>query len=250
MPYKVVQITDTHLFETPAGTQKGVNTYQTLEAVVKDVAAGHAGFDALLLTGDLSQDESPGSYELLKELLAPVLTAPAHAIPGNHDNLRHMQDVLAGDGISVGRDLRLGPWRFALLNSQVPGRVHGELGTEQIEGLGESLLQDEHVMVVLHHPPVAVNSAWIDASRCLDGDALLAALTAPPVEAIVCGHVHQAFEDTRNCLPILTTPSTCVQFKPGIDDFAIDEEAAPGYRTFELEDDGRWSTAVHRIGTP
>lgn len=248
MPYKVVQVTDTHLFKEPGQTQKGVDTHQTLEAVLADIAARHRNMDALLLTGDLSQDETPESYELLGQMLAPIRSAPVYAIPGNHDNLQHLQSRLAADDFRVLADVRLGRWRIAMLNSQVPGRVHGQLGAEQIGRLNESLRGgDEYVMVALHHPPVTIDSAWIDASRCQDGDDLLAVLANPPVRAVICGHVHQEFESTREGVAILTTPSTCVQFTPRVDDFGIDESAAPGYRVFELEDDGTWSAGVHRV---
>lgn len=248
MTYKVVQLTDTHLFADPAGTQKGVNTYETLQAVVAEVAARHNDFDALLLTGDLSQDETPESYALLGQMLAPLRHAPIYAIPGNHDDLGRMRAQLAADGLQVLSDALLGKWRIAMLNSQVPGRVHGELGSGQIEQLQASLRDaHEHIMVALHHPPVAVDSAWIDASRCLDGEDLLCAVTDAPVRAVLCGHVHQRFETTRQGVAILTTPSTCVQFTPQVEEFDIDYGAAPGYRVFELYDDGSWWSAVHRV---
>lgn len=248
MTHKVVQLTDTHLFRDPDGTQKGVNTHATLRAVVTDVAARHGDFDALLLTGDLSQDETPGSYELLAQTLAPVRTAPIHAIPGNHDDLGHLRTGLADDDFHVLEDLYIGAWRFAMLNSRVPGQVHGELGAGQLGGLARSLDgADAHVIVALHHPPVAVDSAWLDASRCLDGEDLLGVLASPPVHAVVCGHVHQEFESNVEGIAILTTPSTCVQFTPRVDDFDIDAAAAPGYRVFELNDDGSWTTSVQRV---
>lgn len=248
MAYKVIQVTDTHLFKEPGETQKGVDTYRTLEAVVEDIAASHSGFDALLLTGDLSQDETPESYDLLGRMLAPIRTAPIHAIPGNHDNLEHMRARLAADDFHVLADLRLGKWRIAMLNSQVPGRVHGQLGADQVGRLNGSLRGgDEHVMVALHHPPVTIDSAWIDASRCHDGDELLGILASPPVRAVICGHVHQTFETVQDGISILTTPSTCVQFTPRAEDFDIDDSAGPGYRVFELEDDGAWSTIVRRV---
>lgn len=249
MTRKVIQLTDTHLFREPGGQQKGVDTHATLQAVVADVAARHGDFDGLLLTGDLSQDETPESYELLERVLAPLRRgAPVHAIPGNHDDLDSMRSRLTAAGFHVLDDLRLDGWRIALLDSRVPGRVHGELGAAQVGRLQSSLRgASEHVIVALHHPPVKIDSAWIDATRCLDGGDLLGVLTSPPVKAVVCGHVHQEFEGIQDSISILTTPSTCVQFTPRVDDFAIDHDAAPGYRILELEDDGSWSTSVRRV---
>jgi len=248
MSLKLLQITDTHLFETPEGEQKGVNTCETLRAVVDDVAAHHPDFDALLLTGDLSQDETPESYELLKRVLQPIRNAPMHAIPGNHDNLQYMEDHLTeSERFRVGTDAAIGSWRIVMLNSQIPGRVHGEVGREQIARVREVVESTTgNIIVALHHPPVEVGTAWLDASRCHDGQELLAALASPPVKAVVCGHVHQRYEGSHQGVAVLATPSTCVQFTPGVEEFDIDD-AAPGYRVFELEHDGRWSSVVRRV---
>lgn len=245
---KLVQLTDTHLFADPERSHKGVNTHDSLKGVVADVAARHPDLDVLLLTGDLSQDEAPESYAALWRLLAPLRSAPVHALPGNHDDLDAMRATLPDDGIRILTDIRLGPWRVALLNSQVPGQVHGELGAAQIDRLHASLqASSEHTLVAVHHPPVKVGSAWIDASRCIDGEALLEVATAPPVSAVACGHVHQVFESKHNGVAILTTPSTCFQFQPAVDTFVLDPASGPGYRVFTLEDDGRWSSGVERV---
>jgi Icc protein len=44
-------------------------------------------------------------------------------------------------------------------------------------------------------------------------------------------------------LRLLSTPSTCAQFRPGSDSFAIDERP-PGYRWLDLRADGRLDTEV------
>lgn len=42
-----------------------------------------------------------------------------------------------------------------------------------------------------------------------------------------------------------STPSTCVQFKPFSDDFALDEEA-PGFRVLHLQANGELKTKIYR----
>jgi Icc protein len=44
----------------------------------------------------------------------------------------------------------------------------------------------------------------------------------------------------------MTTPSTCVQFKPNSKDFALDT-VSPGWRTLELFKDGSIETKVERL---
>jgi Icc protein len=46
----------------------------------------------------------------------------------------------------------------------------------------------------------------------------------------------------------MSTPSSCVQFKPGAEEFTIGPEL-PGYRSLSLHADGRIDTRVHRIET-
>ncbi len=50
----------------------------------------------------------------------------------------------------------------------------------------------------------------------------------------------------RSGATVIATPSTCVQFKPNSDDFALDT-CSPGWRELELHADGRFETRVKRL---
>ena len=63
------------------------------------------------------------------------------------------------------------------------------------------------------------------------------------MRAIVWGHVHQNYDALRKGVRLLATPSTCAQFLPNSDDFAVDRRP-PAYRTFELRTDGTLLTEV------
>jgi 3',5'-cyclic-AMP phosphodiesterase len=55
--------------------------------------------------------------------------------------------------------------------------------------------------------------------------------------------VHQNYDALRKGVRMLATPSTCAQFLPNSDDFAVDRRP-PAYRTFELHPDGSLLTEV------
>jgi Icc protein len=55
--------------------------------------------------------------------------------------------------------------------------------------------------------------------------------------------VHQASDRMRNNVRFMSTPSTCAQFLPGSEFFALDDRA-PGMRWIQLHDDGRIETEV------
>jgi Icc protein len=63
---------------------------------------------------------------------------------------------------------------------------------------------------------------------------------------VLWGHVHQESHHIIDGVEWMSTPSSCVQFKPGSKEFALGSEA-PGYRHLSLYADGRIETAVHRV---
>lgn len=82
----------------------------------------------------------------------------------------------------------------------------------------------------------------------VDNGAALLTLTArhANLRGILWGHVHQAFDTRVGHARALATPSTCVQFLPGSEHFALDT-LTPGYRWLDLHPDGRIDSGVERI---
>ena len=100
---------------------------------------------------------------------------------------------------------------------------------------------------MLHHQPVLVGSKWIDQYIVRNADAFFGVLDRfTNVKAVVWGHVHQDFSGKRKSVDLFATPSTCVQFKPLCDDFTVDT-LMPGYRWFDLKDDGTLTTGIERV---
>ena len=59
---RVLQITDTHLFANSSGCLLGLNTEQSLQAVITKVRANHLPSDLILATGDLVHDDVAGVH--------------------------------------------------------------------------------------------------------------------------------------------------------------------------------------------
>ena len=244
---RLVQLTDTHLFADQRRQLLGLPTLESLQAVVQQVAQLQPQPELLLLTGDLSQDGKPESYTLLQTLLAP-LGLPTYWLPGNHDRLSEMEQVLTSGFMSAQKAFQAGGWQFLLLNSQVPGCVHGCLSAASLEWLDRQLdaVGAVPTLIGLHHPPLIVGSDWLDGSTLQNPDALFAVLDRhPQVKLVLFGHIHQEYSQTRRGVQYLGTPSTCIQFEPQSTAFALDEEQ-PGFRILDLYPDGCWQTAVER----
>ncbi len=246
-PLRLVQITDTHLFAQPDQKLLGLTTADSLAAVVEQIARLSPRPDLALLTGDLSQDGSLASYQHLLDQLRK-LDLPLYWLPGNHDDLTAMQAGLSAPRCSGSQSFAVGGWQFLLLNSQVAGKVYGELRAESLDWLEQALQATScPTLVALHHPPFAIESNWLDKSGLRNPQALFAVLDRyPQVKLVVCGHIHQEFSYQRRDVTYLSSPSTGVQFQPKSSIFALDQNL-PGFRQFTLYPDGKFTTQVERV---
>lgn len=244
---RILQLTDTHLYADGNRRLLGLNTLQCLREVIALARNEHPAPDFVLATGDLVHDASPAAYKLAAEELCS-LGVPVFSLPGNHDDPDGMCTHLEAHGVSCTKELQLGDWQILLLDSVIPGEEGGRLAQSELECLAGKLQEGSgHVLVCLHHQPVKVGSAWIDTMALENADEFFAVLDAcPRVRGVLWGHIHQDFDQLRNGVRLMASPSTCVQFTPGVDDFQVDL-APPGYRHLSLLPDGRIITEVKRL---
>ena len=252
MPLKsieILQITDTHLFADTHKTLLGLNTEESYRAVLSLATHNDPSPSALLLTGDLSQDESSTAYRRLAESLE-LYKCPKYFIPGNHDNCSMMTEIFtAKSNYYDEKSFSMNNWHITLLNSQKKGCVEGELSKEELENLEQSLkvFKNHHHLIFLHHHILPIQSKWLDNLNVTNSEDLLSIIARYPkqVKAVTCGHVHQASETKYLEIPFLSSPSTCIQFTPKHDQFAV-EKQYPGYRKFCLYEDGTFETDIKR----
>jgi 3',5'-cyclic-AMP phosphodiesterase len=243
-PTRIVLLTDLHLYGAADGRLRGIATLPSLEAALATARAREAPWEALLLTGDLVQDD-PVGYQHVRRLFGGS-AVPVYCIPGNHDEPAPMRAALASAPFQICGTARHGEWLLVMLDSFQHGMAAGRLAPGELARLDAALAAnpDRHALVCLHHHPLAAGSRWLDTVGLQNGDELFEVLDRHRnVRVLLWGHVHQAFDGERRGVRLLGTPSTCAQFKPGSDSFAIDQRP-PGYRWLELHDDGRVESAI------
>lgn len=240
---RLIQLSDCHLGEQPGERLLGLDTDRSLKDVLELVRHTEQGIDLVVNSGDVASGGQAGAYRRYPGLVSHYLQAPQAWLPGNHDRGPLMRDR----DVQVDR-VELPYWQVILLDSSVPGYEHGELAEEELQRLRAALQScSKPALVFVHHQPLPVGSDWIDQYTIRNGDRLLQLLDAfPQVRGLVWGHVHQAWHGQRGHYQLLATPSTCIQFKPGSHDFALDTNM-PGYRWFELYADGTFDTGVERV---
>lgn len=246
-PLRVIQLTDSHLFADPAGTLLGLTTRRSFEAVLALAIERSAPVDTLVMTGDLVHDGSPDGYRYLRQALEAT-GLPCFCIPGNHDQRDRMEEYLGPRNVADLSVRRLGAWNLIFVDSTTPGEDGGWIAGHQLDELEHRLANDAAPSILfLHQHPLPVESAWMDTMDVRNGAALLALCERhPAVVAVVFGHIHQEFDGRHAGARVLGAPSTCVQFLPGSQSFALDPRP-PGYRELLLFPDGRVETRVIRL---
>jgi Icc protein len=241
---RLLQFTDTHLYGSAMEALRGVQTLPALKRALACARMRDWPVDAMLVTGDIVQDDPAGYphfHKLFAEFGVPVL-----CLPGNHDDPQAMRRELSGKPFVLGGSVDMGAWRIILLDSCVAGSAGGRLSAAALAELDRALASApaKHALVCLHHHPVPMSSRWLDQVGLENADDFFAVLDKHRnVRGIVWGHVHQAFDALRGNVRLLATPSTCAQFLPRAEQFEVDARP-PAYRTFELRADGTFVSEV------
>lgn len=246
-PIRLVQISDTHLEPNEGGTLLGMDTDRSLRYVLDLVQANNPHIDLVLATGDISTHGTPQAYQRFASYMQRF-TAPVVWLPGNHDDNTVMAEHCGSEAAMAGH-IVIGHWLIVMLDSTIHRQVGGRVEQSEIDRMTQLAHQysDKHLLVACHHPPLSIDCEWIDHQRISNGEAFLEAIASlANAKLLICGHIHQDWQAKFRHLPIMSTPSTCIQFKPREVDFTLDT-LAPGYRWFDLHADGSFSTDIARV---
>lgn len=241
-PVRILQLTDLHVFADGETLLKGIPTRKLLESVIDSIHHSGMDFDHVVITGDHTHDELPESYQYVRRLMTPWLDR-LWQVPGNHDDRTVLQSVFS-DRIQIGPGglinflFSAGDWLCAGLDTHLPGEVAGNIDEAQVEWLRRQIDDRSPAQVVLfmHHPPVKINSVWMDKIGLRGSELLLRYLSQEPrIRLVCCGHVHHESTRTAGSAVVVTTPSTGIQFSPD-GEVPTFERAAPGFRIVELSE--------------
>ena len=248
--FRIIQITDPHLFKDTNGELLGINTQASFSQVLSEIQQQQYDYDLVLATGDLVQDNSDEGYLRFRQEVKALNNKMVFWIPGNHDFQPKMFEILKEDSVSAKKHILLGDkWQILLLDSQVQGVPHGQLEAEELDWLKLKLQEypERYSLIVLHHHLLSTGSAWLDQHNLRNANEL-AEVLAPfkNVKALLYGHIHQQVDSEWLGYQVMATPSTCIQFKADSNTFALDV-AQPGWREIDLHADGHIETRVKRI---
>lgn len=251
-PFILVQLSDHHV----GANWGGIDPVARLRAAVAAVRELPDPPDAVLLSGDLTDNAEAAEYEAVREALAP-LRAPLFPLPGNHDEREPLREAFGLDGEGGDRfdySAELGPLRLVVLDSTVPGRIEGALEAPALAWLDAELAAAPRLPTVLalHHPPLATGiPAWDGINLTAAERAALGKVVArhPQLLAIVAGHLHAGAASALGGVPVLAVPSTYLPIAPrfGVDEVPTSGPGPGGYALHVFRD-GELASHVRWVG--
>lgn len=206
---KILQLSDLHFTPEPGSRIYGSDPFTSLEGALERAFGGAESPELMIVTGDLTEDGSSGSYRRLREALR-ACDVPIFVVPGNHDSRKQIVQELCGDRIAWQRATDAADWRIVFLDSKVAREGYGGLGAEELATLDDELRAHptRPFLVALHHsvvPPCPARGCQLE-----DAAALVARLARHEARcAVVAGHAHVPIQQEQDGVALFTGPSVC-----------------------------------------
>lgn len=215
---KFVWFSDLHF--SNEGPVLGFDSANHARAVARHVSTHHTDAAFCLISGDLVDQGKESEYRALQRILGET-GLPILPLTGNHDRRAALRQVFALPDSAmhdfVQYEHRLGNWTLLCLDTLVEGEGWGHLCAKRMNWL-ESRLEDTRdrpVILVMHHPPLALGLPVLDADNLRNGGDLLQLLSGyPNVRQILCGHVHRLVQGVVEGIPFATMRSVLFQAPP------------------------------------
>jgi 3',5'-cyclic-AMP phosphodiesterase len=248
-PTLLVQLSDLHI----GANEDGFDPVPHLEAVIDAVRSLPNRADAVLVSGDLTDDGSADSYSVARELL-DQLGAPLHVLPGNHDDRGRLRAAFDLPGLgdeAVCYAVDVDQLRLVVFDSNVPGQDPGRYDPEHLRWLDAELAAEpgRPTLLALHHPPLATGIQEWDEINLEPGQRpLLAEVVArhPQLRAIVGGHLHRVAVSALAGVPVLAVPSSYLQARPDYETEGVELVPHPGFALHTLRD-GELASQVESV---
>ncbi|WP_379922956.1 metallophosphoesterase family protein [Erythrobacter sp. R86502] len=248
MTTRLFHISDVHF---------GVEDRAALDAVAAAVAAERP--DAVVCTGDLTQRAKHSEYAAAQSWFA-ALGVPVVLEPGNHDMpyynpwerftdpFRRFERLRAAvSGGFESPDVVLVPLRTTV---RVQSRIPWSDGVVKASALRSTLMQLEAlkgdprtIIVIAHHPLLGPDVSAHNPT--IGGDAAFAQIAAAGAHAMITGHVHMPFDETRrsagHAMRTIGTGTLSTRLR---------HDAPPSWRVIDCAPGGVIETHLRLIGTP
>ena len=240
---RLIQLSDCHVSASRDAHYRGQHALDGLNSIV--AACRDWRPDLVVASGDLSEDSSAESYDVLAEYFLKM-GAEVFLLPGNHDDMTLMRSVFSASCFHLVPTCGVGSWRLYFLNSTVHGTPAGRVDPAVARELANQMntQAESHAFVFLHHQPFLSGSAWIDKYPLMDAEDFRDTISGcKKLRAVAWGHIHHGWDLRENSVTWLGCPATGTNTLPNHEKFTTDERG-PACRWLELSANGDIETGL------
>lgn len=192
-PIKIAQISDLHLTTSQHDCLHQINPYERAQAVITHLKQQE--YNLIIISGDIAHNGELKSYKQLLSLIDDLQTKII-LFPGNHDDLKNLQSILAHNKnriISPDKPITIENWAFVYLDTIVKHEDYGHISNTALAKLKNTLSRvKKNVCLMMHHHPHKIGIPHVDKYKIKNSNNLSTALTTH-VKLILHGHVHNNY---------------------------------------------------------
>lgn len=190
----------------------------TIDQII-DMLPALRPIDAVLVSGDLSDDGTADSYQFIREQL-DRFGIPVLPIPGNHDHRENFRNAFSDlpflpDRGSINWQTTVKGTLIVGLDTLIEGSGSGEVNKDGLAFLSSAISQSvgAPTVVLMHHPPFKTGIKFMDGIGLRNMDEFSSVMRATKNSVIIlAGHVHGVHYGQVGGHSALTAPSVCSAF--------------------------------------
>lgn len=238
---RIIHMADLHLTKGGCPIWE-TNTMEHFNQSI-DIIRGMQDIDAIVVTGDISDDGSEWTYQYADRLFSSLGT-PTFLCPGNHDSLKVMLDEYKSSFYQVlPPSCKIGGWKIVMLNSVVPAdenpdqnKARGFLSEESLNYVKQELEEGLPTIIALHHPPLEPGG-WLNR-RLLDNREVFnhAINSYSNARLVLYGHIHYFTEVQQGHTRYSSSTSVGFAFDKDLPKFQI-ADGLEGFSLIEFDND-------------
>ena len=236
---RIIHMSDLHLTKDGCPIWE-TNTMEHFNQSI-DIIRGMQNIDAILVTGDISDDGSEWTYQYADRLFSS-LGIPTLCCPGNHDSLKMMLEGYQPSFYQVLPSSRkIEGWKIVMLNSVTPAeedpnqnKARGFLSEESLSYIEQELKEGLATIIALHHPPLEPGG-WLNRRLLENREAFNQTIESyPNARLVLYGHIHYFTEVQQGHIRYSSSTSVGFAFDKDLPKFQI-ADGLEGMSLIELD---------------
>lgn len=231
---RIIHLSDLHLTDHDTeiwGVNPQINFAKSLDKI-----AQLNNIDAIIVSGDISNDGSLWSYEYFDNEISK-LKIPTYCCMGNHDSLEVMNGKYKAKFYKYIPQTIINDWNFIFINSIIEddiepnkNKARGAIKKNDLLYIENELKKGLPSCIVFHQPPLEPGG-WLNKKILDNRDAFNKIIYKyDNAKLVLYGHIHCSIENRINGIVYSSSPSTAFAFDKDLPAFQI----SPGKEGFNM----------------